>query len=190
MRLVFAMTVIAAVGLAGCEREDRRMRELNHRHELAMGNVENPSVAPGADARPPGELKYSSENPYEGNAYMVSQGQQLYVNMNCVGCHANGGGGMGPPLMDDEWIYGPEPPQIYQSIIQGRPNGMPSYRGKLTIQQTWALVSYVRSMSGQLRKDVSPSRSDHMNVKVPEQSHPEEHPTRQQPGANKNEEKK
>jgi cytochrome c oxidase cbb3-type subunit 3 len=26
--------------------------------------------------------------------------------MNCSGCHANGGGGMGPALMDDEWIYG------------------------------------------------------------------------------------
>jgi cytochrome c oxidase cbb3-type subunit III len=92
--------------------------------------------------------------------------------------------------MDDEWLYGSDPENVYRSIVEGRPNGMPSYRGKVTVQQAWSLVSYVRSMSGQLRKDVSPSRTDSMNVKQPEQMHPEEHPMKQQPGAEKNEEKK
>jgi cytochrome c oxidase cbb3-type subunit 3 len=185
-----ALLSLIVLLLAGCEREDRRMKEESHRHQLAMGSAVNPELAPGTVARPPGELKFSRENPYQGNAYMTSQGQQLYLNMNCVGCHANGGGGMGPPLMDDEWLYGSDPESVYRSIVEGRPNGMPSYRGKVTVQQVWSLVSYVRSMSGQLRKDVSPGRTDSMSVKKPEQMHPEEHPTRQQPGAEKNEEKK
>ena len=37
------------------------------------------------------------------------QGKRLFSWYNCIGCHANGGGGIGPPLMDDEWIYGSRP---------------------------------------------------------------------------------
>ena len=45
--------------------------------------------------------------------------------MNCAGCHFNGGGGMGPPLMDNIWIYGDSIENIGASIREGRPNGMP-----------------------------------------------------------------
>ena len=47
--------------------------------------------------------------PYEGNAYAVSEGKRLYNQFNCSGCHFQGGGGIGPPLMDAEWIYGSAP---------------------------------------------------------------------------------
>ena len=55
---------------------------------------------------------------------------------------------MGPPLMDDEWIYGSEPENIFATIVEGRPNGMPSFRGRIPDYQVWQLVAYVRSMSG------------------------------------------
>ena len=38
---------------------------------------------------------------------------------------------MGPALMDDAWIYGGRLDQIYNSIYQGRPNGMPAWGGKI-----------------------------------------------------------
>ena len=76
-----------------------------------------------------------------------SEGQRLFGWYNCAGCHANGGGGMGPPLMDDEWIYGSSPENIYTTIVQGRPNGMPSFAGKIPTPQVWMLVAYVRSLS-------------------------------------------
>ena len=69
---------------------------------------------------------------YENNAFHISRGQRLFRWFNCNGCHANGGGGMGPALMDDEWRYGGSIEQIYATIIEGRPNGMPSFRGKIT----------------------------------------------------------
>ena len=86
--------------------------------------------------------------------------QRLYTEFNCVECHAHGGGGIGPPLIDDEWIYGSSSPQIVATLIQGRPNGMPSFRRLLTEQQMWQIAAYVRSMAGQVPKDVPPSRSD------------------------------
>jgi cytochrome c oxidase cbb3-type subunit 3 len=72
---------------------------------------------------------------------------KLFKQFNCAGCHFNGGGGIGPPLMDDQWIYGGRLDQIYDTIYQGRPNGMPAWGGKIADPDIWKLASYVRSMS-------------------------------------------
>jgi cytochrome c oxidase cbb3-type subunit III len=97
---------------------------------------------------------------FEGNAYHIAQGQRLYAWMNCVGCHAHGGGGMGPPLMDDEWRYGGSMAEIAATIIDGRPNGMPSFRGRITDDQAWQLAAFVRALSAQPRQDALPGRAD------------------------------
>ena len=64
--------------------------------------------------------------------------------------------------MDDKWIYGSQPDQIFSTIVEGRPNGMPSFRGKLPDYQVWQLAAYVRSLSGQAPKDAAPGRDDDM----------------------------
>lgn len=84
---------------------------------------------------------------YDGNEEMIQAGKQLYAAMNCVGCHSHGGGGMGPALMDDTWIYGSSIEHIVSTIREGRPNGMPSYRGRLPDEQIWQIAAYVRSFS-------------------------------------------
>jgi cytochrome c oxidase cbb3-type subunit 3 len=85
---------------------------------------------------------------------------------------------MGPALMDDRWIYGSQPQNIYSTIVEGRPNGMPSFRQKIPDHQVWQLSAYVRSLSGQLPKDVSPTRSDDMNAHKSEQASEEKKPTK------------
>ena len=123
----------------------------------------------GAIGQPAGTLAaLGVANRYEENAYAVSQGKRLFRWYNCSGCHANGGGGMGPALMDDKWRYGAEPAQIVATILQGRPNGMPSFGGRIPEDQVWQIAAYVRSMSGQLRTDVAPSRSDSLSSGPPE----------------------
>jgi len=87
------------------------------------------------------------ENPYADDPNAVVQGRKLFDSMNCSGCHAAlGGGGMGPPLSDREWIYGGEPAAIYLSIVQGRPNGMPAWGRALPPQSIWQLVAYIRTL--------------------------------------------
>jgi cytochrome c oxidase cbb3-type subunit 3 len=99
----------------------------------------------------------------------VSEGHQLFDAFNCSGCHAHGGGGMGPALMDSRWIYGSAPQTIFATIHDGRPNGMPAFGGRIPDDQIWKLVEYVRSMSRQVRFDVIPARDDHMHSsEVPE----------------------
>jgi cytochrome c oxidase cbb3-type subunit 3 len=84
---------------------------------------------------------------FEGNKLAIADGQQLFGQMNCTGCHFNGGGGMGPALMSGHWRYGGRIEQIYESIAQGRPNGMPSWQFVLQPQQIWDLAAYVKSLS-------------------------------------------
>lgn len=117
-----------------------------------------------------------ARNPLEENAFALSEGKRLYGAFNCTGCHANGGGGIGPALMDDVWLYGYGADQIYLSILEGRPNGMPSFSGKIPDSQMWEIAAYVRSLSGQVPKDAATSRSDHMSGPPPENA-----TTKQQP---------
>jgi cbb3-type cytochrome c oxidase subunit III len=107
----------------------------------------------------------ASENPYEDNAYAMTEGQRLYEWYNCNGCHARGGGGIGPPLMADVWRYGKEPGKIYTSIVEGRPNGMPSWRGKMPEFQVWQLVTYVQALHGERGIAAPPGpRQEHMQA--------------------------
>ncbi|HEV7607550.1 MAG TPA: c-type cytochrome [Steroidobacteraceae bacterium] len=113
-------------------------------------------------------LRARQESSYQNNAYQLAQGQALYSAFNCVGCHAHGGGDVGPALMDDKWIYGGEIDQVYLSIAQGRPNGMPAFAGMITPQQIWEISAYVRSMSGHGAMAARPGRDDHLSTPVPQ----------------------
>jgi cytochrome c oxidase cbb3-type subunit 3 len=88
------------------------------------------------------------ENPYAGDPNALVEGKRLFQSLNCSGCHApGGGGGMGPALSDNVWLYGSDPGQVYLSIQHGRPNGMPAWGNALPPQAIWALVAYVGSLS-------------------------------------------
>jgi cytochrome c oxidase cbb3-type subunit 3 len=134
------LTAIVALATAACDRE-RREFDLP---EALAAEPESPGTA----------------SPFEGNAWAASEGKRLYQWMNCAGCHAMGGGGMGPPLLDAEWVYGSAPQDVFTSIVEGRPNGMPSFKAKLAEEQVWKLVEYVRSMSALTPKNQRPGRSD------------------------------
>ncbi len=165
-----ALTTTAVVLLSfGCEREERRF---NPPPAASSGSATRVTeLQPGPPVKSTSvPSPFRGAAPYEENAYGVSQGKTLYNQFNCSGCHSQGGGGMGPPLMDAQWIYGSAPEQIFETIAQGRPNGMPAFGNKIVSDQIWQIVAYVRSMSGLLRKDVAPGRSDDMYVRSQEQA--------------------
>jgi cytochrome c oxidase cbb3-type subunit 3 len=148
---LLAMTGAAALlALSACDREEK-----------------------GLSGQPKSETaSLASRDPrakdYENNAFHLSQGQRYYSWMNCSGCHSlAGGGGMGPPLMDDEWRYGGRMEDIVRTILKGRPNGMPAFEGKITEQQAWQLAAFVRSLSAQPRQDALAGRSDDISNSEP-----------------------
>lgn len=153
----------AALLLAGCQREERDFRQ-PPAESVLVENLRLSDLRPG----PPGPPPPPVANPaYRESAYAISEGQRLYSWYNCGGCHFHGGGGIGPPLMDELWIYGSQPENIHATILQGRPNGMPSFGGRIPDYQVWQLTAYVRSLSGLTPKDAAPARSDHMSNEQP-----------------------
>ena len=110
-----SVAFVALLALAACQREAREARG-----KPLPESGPSVSVSQLYPGDPPKRTVDPRAKSYESNAYQVSQGSRLFRWYNCNGCHANGGGGMGPPLMDDLWIYGYEPEQIYHTIVEGR----------------------------------------------------------------------
>ena len=146
-----ALAALAALlALCGCDREQRESR-----------GTPLPETAPVEIA---GEIgKDPRRAQYENSAFHVGEGERWFAWFNCSGCHSNGGGGMGPALMDHAWRYESDIDGIYRSVAEGRPNGMPAFRGKMQEQQIWQVAAYVRSLSGNVRKDVPPSRRESLS---------------------------
>jgi cytochrome c oxidase cbb3-type subunit III len=104
-----------------------------------------------------------AEAPFQANRWAVAEGKRLYEWFNCAGCHApGGGGGMGPSFMDAQWRYGDAPSSVFASIVEGRPQGMPSFRERVHSGDVWKLVAYVRTLGRLTPKDVWPARGDEM----------------------------
>jgi len=87
-------------------------------------------------------------NPALEDPAAPQRGLLAFNAFNCVGCHmGNGGGGMGPALSSGNFIYGDEPENIFLTIVQGRPKGMPAWGSVLPNQTIWDLVTYIRNLS-------------------------------------------
>ena len=88
-------------------------------------------------------------NPYAGDMAAVKAGNDLFVGMNCAGCHGYDlKGGMGPDLTDTYWRYGGAPAGIYKSIFEGRPQGMPAWGRAIPPAMIWKVVAYIQSKGG------------------------------------------
>jgi cytochrome c oxidase cbb3-type subunit III len=90
------------------------------------------------------------KNPTGDDPQAIQRGMQYFTTFNCVGCHApNGAGGIGPSLSGRPLLYGAEPAQIYLTIYQGRPRGMPAWGAMLPDNIIWDLVAYIRNIGRQ-----------------------------------------
>jgi len=164
-RTALPLALAALLGVAGVSACDREKRDFQ---TIPPGASDETLVRTSAlHAGPP--VPEPTAGTYQDNAWAIGEGQRLYTQMNCAGCHSpGGGGGIGPALTDDKWIYGAEPEQIYSTIVEGRPDGMPAFGGRIPSQQVWQLVSYIDSLGGQVPQDAAPSRNDDMSVSKPE----------------------
>jgi cytochrome c oxidase cbb3-type subunit 3 len=165
--LTASVVLLLAIGTSGCEREARRFDKAGIEPDAraradAVSDFQVGQPGPGMRAR-------AAAGGYnERNAYALAQGKLYYRWFNCTGCHAQGGGAIGPALMDESWIYGKDADSIFATIMDGRPNGMPSFRGRIPEEQAWQIVAYVRSLSGLVSSDSAPNRSDTLLGAPPE----------------------
>lgn len=133
---------LAIVALAACGSDRERERVVP-----PQGGMRIP-VQTGTLTAGPVRTGTPVANPFHGDELALQEGERFYKWFNCDGCHgAIGGGAIGPPLRDRDWIYGASPAQLYHTIVEGRPNGMPAFRG-MPEDVVWKLIAYVHSFGG------------------------------------------
>jgi cytochrome c oxidase cbb3-type subunit 3 len=146
-----SLRAAGAALLLACGRQDQPPQPAAGWLAEPIAAVRTSTLAAGAADSVP-----EIDNPYGEGSDAVVQGRLLYQSFNCGGCHGGlGGGGIGPPLADQDWIYGGSDANIYATIVQGRPNGMPAFGPSLQGEAVWKLAAYVRSLSKESGQDQS-----------------------------------
>ncbi len=99
-------------------------------------------------------------NPYAGDPDSLARGEQVY-QQNCAVCHGLGGNGDGPAARgmrirppsfrgNPQHYLAPGMDGAHFWVVQhgdGRPDGMPAWQGRLSEQQMWDAVNYIKSLA-------------------------------------------
>ncbi len=87
-----------------------------------------------------------SKNPYEGREDAIKEGAALY-KQHCEKCHGlQGSCGVCPNLTDGDWKYGGSDRDFFKSISNGRPGGMPAWKGIINKDGIWKIITYLRTL--------------------------------------------
>ena len=107
---------------------------------------QQPTAAPSSPAQ--NQQGPKKLNPFTSNAEAIAEGRAIYMQSGCNGCHGMGGGGMGPPLLDDVWKWGGDDETLFKLIKGDLPQQtMPAVFGKvLSDEQVWKIIAWIRSI--------------------------------------------
>ena len=88
------------------------------------------------------------KNPYTGDAAAIEEGRKLWRTTGCYACHGGvAEGGVGPSLIDDEWVFRPTDKTLYKAISEGRRGTvMKGWSKKLNPDEIWKVIAYIRSL--------------------------------------------
>lgn len=85
------------------------------------------------------------ENPYEYDEKAIVEGKVLYRE-HCADCHGEDlTGDIGPDLTG-HLMYGESDDKKFESIAEGRPDGMPPFGNQLGRDRIWKVLAYVDSV--------------------------------------------
>jgi cytochrome c oxidase cbb3-type subunit 3 len=134
----FLLLIALAAAHPGCDRRPT---------ESPQGGAPPPVKTPVGTIPGPGVQAPVATNPFGSSPLAARAGRQWFLGYNCAGCHGgHAGGGMGPSLRDKTWRYGSSSAHIFDSIAEGRSNGMPAWGVKLPEEHIWQLVSYIQTL--------------------------------------------
>lgn len=127
---------------------------LFHYHVLGTGDLQEVAYnkeMKRENAKVEAYLKKMAMNVDETNATLMTDASDINAgkaifSQNCATCHSQNGEGMdgsGPNLTDKYWIYGYDIKDVFATIKNGRPGGMPEHKSKFTPIQIQQVASYV-----------------------------------------------
>jgi cytochrome c oxidase cbb3-type subunit 3 len=133
---------VLAIASSAALAADAKQPPLGLRNEGMIATVPLGDLAGGAQSNVAAGITNPGASDAEG-------GRQLFIKLNCADCHGfTAKGGMGPSLVDKYWRYGGTPAQIFKSIYEGRPKGMPAWGAALSSNDIWQIVAYIESLGG------------------------------------------
>jgi putative heme-binding domain-containing protein len=93
------------------------------------------------------EPEPSRNNPLQGNATAIRQGQNIYRG-SCGVCHGiDAKGYRGSDLTTGDWVHGGTDAQIFKTIRTGVPGTeMPGHRN-MSEDEIWMVIAYLRTLS-------------------------------------------
>jgi mono/diheme cytochrome c family protein len=108
--------------------------------------------------------KGSLKSPYADYASVAEEGRKVYLAAGCNGCHGMGGGGMGPPLTNEVWVYGKDDDTLFRLIALGSDElqkqgfsrkgsenvvgPMPPFGGIVkSDDDLWKIIAWIRSVN-------------------------------------------
>jgi cytochrome c oxidase cbb3-type subunit 3 len=128
------------------------------------------------------EVKYAAvreaarptQNPYHGDAAAIAKGKETFETI-CAACHtAQGTGLVGPSLVDPYWKYGHGDGELFETVAEGRPLGMPAWGPQLGTEKIWQVLAYVETLPKQTEPGIgSPEYEAAQAAKAAEAQEPE-----------------
>jgi mono/diheme cytochrome c family protein len=131
--------------------------------ELLLAKGIRPFEEGATTGEAPAPTAPANSEPVVFDAALAAQGEQIFTNLGCVGCHRGDGAGIGPSL---EGLVGRERPlegggsvtadetYLNESILnstakvaEGYSPVMPPYQGQLSNEQVAQLIEYIKSLS-------------------------------------------
>ncbi len=124
-------------------------------HTAPSSLEELAAVMKKAEAEKENYLKKAANNvnentvTYLSDASALDAGKKIFVTA-CAACHAaDGGGTVGPNLVDEYWLHGGSISDVFKSIKYGWPEkGMKSWKDDYSPAQIAQLASYIKSLKG------------------------------------------
>lgn len=85
----------------------------------------------------------------QDNPKALKMGQRIFLN-NCALCHGSDARGTSgfPNLTDNDWLWGGDPADIKQTILEGRRGQMPAWGAVIGETGVRNVAAYARSLSG------------------------------------------
>lgn len=167
-RVLTSFILVTAAALLGWERQPREFRL----EPALAADLDRLRLMPNRISGAPPESYFARGKPYEGDSYSLSQGKRLYAWFGCQSCHGDGRGNAGPSFLDGWWLYGPEIVSIVASIRDGRPQGMPAFKDRMTIEQIWQLAGYVQTIGAYHANLAATGRNDDAHTRPAENRTP------------------
>ncbi len=119
-------------------------QELEYKAKVAQANIE---IEAYKKAHPE---EFKTDIKLLTDATSLEAGKKVY-DIYCVACHlADGGGSIGPNLIDDKWILGGGIEKIFHTISEGGRSGkgMVAWKSSIKQEERQQVASYIISIQG------------------------------------------